>query len=72
MIGATLLALLFSNFALSGVYNGFLGSLAFPDSGEAASVRVGVLVGCICSGIAGHLLMRRLLVANETVPSRAD
>ncbi|MEQ8823077.1 MAG: Na+/H+ antiporter NhaA [Filomicrobium sp.] len=50
----------------------FIGTLAFPGSAEAASVRVGVLTGSILSGVAGYLLLRHTLSANQAASSRAD
>lgn len=39
----------------------FIGTLAFPTMDAAASVRVGVLVGSILSGVLGYLVLRRAL-----------
>ena len=50
----------------------FIGTLAFPESGEAASVRIGVLVGSLLSGISGYLLLRYHLSARRSAHSRAS
>lgn len=46
----------------------FIGTLAFPETDQAASVRVGVLVGSILSGVCGYLLLRFALHA-KSVPA---
>lgn len=35
----------------------FIGTLAFPDQSQAASVRIGVIVGSLMSGLAGFLVL---------------
>jgi NhaA family Na+:H+ antiporter len=39
----------------------FIGSLAFTEGSEAASLRIGVLAGSILSGLSGYLLLRHAL-----------
>jgi NhaA family Na+:H+ antiporter len=36
----------------------FIGTLAFADAGQAASVRVGVLAGSIVSAVLGFAVLR--------------
>jgi NhaA family Na+:H+ antiporter len=36
----------------------FIGTLAYPDAGHAASVRIGVITGSLLSGVCGYLLLR--------------
>ncbi len=36
----------------------FIGTLAFPEAGAAAGVRIGVIAGSLLSGICGYLLLR--------------
>ncbi len=43
----------------------FIGTLAFPDPDQAASVRVGVLVGSLLSGIAGYLVLRMAIAESD-------
>jgi len=48
----------------------FIGTLAFSDPGQGASVRIGVLAGSIVSALAGYLLLRISLApatAKETL-----
>jgi NhaA family Na+:H+ antiporter len=36
----------------------FIGTLAFPEAGSAAGVRIGVISGSLLSGICGYLILR--------------
>ena len=36
----------------------FIGTLAFPDSAQAADVRIGVIAGSVVSALAGYLVLR--------------
>jgi NhaA family Na+:H+ antiporter len=36
----------------------FIGTLAFPEAGSAAGVRIGVIAGSLLSGICGFLILR--------------
>jgi len=36
----------------------FIGTLAFPDPTHAAQLRLGVLTACLCSAVAGYLVLR--------------
>lgn len=37
----------------------FIGTLAFPDSGNAADIRIGVIAGSLISAVAGYLVLQR-------------
>lgn len=38
----------------------FIGTLAFPDPGQAVKVRIGVIAGSLLSAAAGYLVLRRV------------
>lgn len=44
----------------------FIGSLAFPGSGHAADLRIGVLSGSIVSAIVGYMILRRAYARSST------
>ncbi len=51
----------------------FIGTLAFDGPEHATSVRVGVLVGSILSGVCGYMLLRHALgKVKDPNPSMTD
>jgi NhaA family Na+:H+ antiporter len=49
----------------------FIGTLAFPDTGQAAAVRLGVLAGSTLSALAGFAVLRLSVKTTGKAPADA-